>query len=290
MPERPDLEYVVPILARELAGTTIASARAENAVVLHVLLPERLDALLPGAEIRRVTRRAHAVVLELAGARALDLVISPMLAGRFSITRPGETRIPTDLAFSLALGDGRELRVRDDVQSSKVYVLARGDFDKIPGLQRVGLDVLDPRVFTPEAFRAAARGRRDLAKDFLMDGAALDSMGDAYADEVLFEAKIHPKATVTSLSDEETDRLHAAIARVLGDATRTIARRAPALDERLRDFLKVRGRPGQPCPRCGDKLRRASVHGHDAIFCPACQPEARRGTAADPRRARREPG
>ncbi|WP_437913006.1 DNA-formamidopyrimidine glycosylase family protein [Sorangium sp. So ce302] len=290
MPERPDLEYVVPILARELAGAAVAAARAENSVVLHVLLPERLDALLPGAEIRRVARRAHAVVFELDGARALDLVISPMLAGRFSITRPGETRIPTDLAFSLTLGDGRELRVRDDVQMSKVHVLARGDFDRIPGLQRVGLDVLDPRVFTQEAFRAAARGRRDLAKDFLMDGTALDSMGDAYADEVLFEARIHPKATVQSLSEEETDRLHVAIARVLGDATRTIARRAPALDERLRDFLKVRGRPGQPCPRCGDKLRRASVHGHDAIFCPACQPEVRRSAAGDPRRARREPG
>lgn len=290
MPERPDLEYVVPILARELSGATVSAARAENAVVLHVLLAERLDALLPGAEIRRVARRAHAVVFELEGARAFDLVISPMLAGRFSITRPGETRIPTDLAFSLTLGDGRELRVRDDVQMSKVHVLARGDFDKIPGLQRVGLDVLDPRVFTQEAFRAAARGRRDLAKDFLMDGTALDSMGDSYADEVLFEARIHPKATVQSLSEEEADRLHAAIARVLGDATRTIARRAPALDERLRDFLKVRGRPGQPCPRCGDKLRRASVHGHDAIFCPACQPEARRSAAGDPRRARREPG
>ncbi|WP_437607022.1 DNA-formamidopyrimidine glycosylase family protein [Sorangium sp. So ce834] len=290
MPERPDLEYVVPILARELAGATVAAARADSPVVLRVLLPERLDALLPGAEIRRVGRRAHAVVFELAGARALDLVVAPMLAGRFSITLPGETRIPTDLAFSLALKDGRELRVRDEVQMSKIYVLARGEFDKIPGLERVGLDVLDPQVFTQDAFRTAACGRRGLVKDFLMDKAALDSLGNAYADEVLFEAQIHPKATVKGLSEAELDRLHAAIARVLGDATRTIAQRAPALDEKLRDFLKVRGRPGQPCPRCGDKLRRASLHGYDAIYCPTCQPEEGKGAAAELRRAKRTPG
>ncbi|KYF72950.1 DNA-formamidopyrimidine glycosylase family protein [Sorangium cellulosum] len=290
MPERPDLEYVVPILARELAGATVVGVRADSPVVLRVLLPERVDALLPGAQIRRVARRAHAVIFELGGPRALELVISPMLAGRFSITLPGETRIPTDLAFSLVLADGRELRYRDEVQMGKVYVLARGDLDKIPGLGRVGLDVLDPLVFTPEAFRAAARCRRDLAKDFLMDKAALDAMGNAYADEVLFEAKIHPKAAVKGLSDEEIDNLHAAIVRVLGDATRTIAQRSPALDEKLRDFLKVRGRPGHPCPRCGDKLRRASVHGHDAIFCPTCQPEDRKSASLNLRRPRREPG
>ncbi|MGK3958999.1 zinc finger domain-containing protein [Sorangium sp. So ce118] len=66
----------------------------------------------------------------------------------------------------------------------------------------------------------------------------------------------------------------------------TIAQRAPPLDEKLRDFLKVRGRPGQPCPRCGDKLRRASVHGYDAIFCPSCQPEDRKGAAVNARRTR----
>ncbi|WP_104987733.1 DNA-formamidopyrimidine glycosylase family protein [Sorangium cellulosum] len=290
MPERPDLEYVVPILARELRGAAVARARADSPVVLRILLPERLDELLPGATITRVTRRAHAVVLELAGARALDLVISPMLAGRFSIAPPGEQRIPTDLAFALTLADGRELRYRDEVQMGKVYVIARGDYDKIPGLGRVGLDVLDPRVFTREAFRAVARGRRDPVKDLLMDKAALDAMGNAYADEALFEAKIHPKVSVKSLSEETLDRLHGAIVRVVGDATRIIAERAPALDEKLRDFLKVRGRPGQPCPRCGDKLRRAPVHGHDAIYCPSCQPEERRGAAGELRRVKREPG
>jgi formamidopyrimidine-DNA glycosylase len=70
VPERPDLEYVVPILARELRGATIAAARASNPVVLRVCLPERIDELLPGEAIRDVTRRAHFVLVHLEGARA----------------------------------------------------------------------------------------------------------------------------------------------------------------------------------------------------------------------------
>jgi formamidopyrimidine-DNA glycosylase len=68
---------------------------------------------------------------------------------------------------------------------------------------------------------------------------------------------------------------------VIGDATRTIAKRKPPLDEKLRDFLKVRGRHGEPCPRCGATLRSAGVHGHDAEFCPECQPATRRSGIVD---------
>src|SRR5205085_10347176 len=135
-----------------------------------------------------------------------------------------------------------------------------------------GLDVLDPRAFSREAFRELAGRRRDQAKVFLMDKAALDSLGNAYADEVLWEARIHPKTRVRALAAEEVDRLHDAIARVLGEARGEIARRGPALDEKVRDFLKVRGRPGEPCPRCGAKIRPAAVLAHDALFCPACPP------------------
>jgi formamidopyrimidine-DNA glycosylase len=106
-------------------------------------------------------------------------------------------------------------------------------------------------------------------------------MGNAYADEVLFAAGIHPKTMVRSLAPDALDRLHDAIVEVLSEARRTIEERAPALDEKLRDFLRVRGRAGEACPRCGAKLRKAGVHGHDAIFCPECQPDARKSALVD---------
>jgi formamidopyrimidine-DNA glycosylase len=278
MPERPDLEYVVPILARELAGRRITGFRVKKPVVLRLAVEGKPEELLPGKVFGPVRRRAHFVRFDLG--EELELVVSPMLAGRFAIA-PAADKSPADLAVALALDDGRELRYRDDVQMGKVYVIARGDWDQVPGLAKIGVDVLDRKAFTREAFREIAARRRDQVKVFLMDKTALDAMGNAYADEVLFEARLHPKTFVKALSPDEVDALHDAIVKVIGDATKTIAKRKPALDEKLRDFLKVRGRHGQPCPRCGTKLRSAGVHGHDAEFCPQCQPATRRSGIVD---------
>jgi len=280
MPERPDLEYVVPILAKELRGAEITAVRVDKPVVLRVLLPAKVDELLVGRKIDRVVRRAHFVRFGLRGEPPLEIIVSPMLAGRFTIG-PAEAKAPRDTAMTFVLGDGRALRYRDDVQMGKVYVLPKDALDGIPGAANIGVDVLDPKVFTPGAFVALAKARRDQAKVFLMDKSALDAMGNAYADEVLFEAGIHPKAMVRSLPASMLERLHGAIVKVLGEARATIAERKPPIDEKVRDFLKVRGRPGEPCVRCTTKLRRAGVHGHDAIFCPTCQPDGRQSGLVD---------
>jgi formamidopyrimidine-DNA glycosylase len=285
MPERPDLEYTVPILAAELRGARIAAVHIDKPVVLRVLLPAKVDDLLIGRSIAGVTRRAHFVRFALAGEPPLEILVAPMLAGRFTIAKSG-AKAPRDTAMTFALEDGRALLYRDDVQMGKVYVLPPDALASVPGAAEIGVDVLDPAAFTLPAFLALAKTRRDQAKVFLMDKSALDAMGNAYADEVLFEAGIHPKTMVRSLDQEQLARLHAAIVKVLGEARATIAARKPPIDEKLRDFLKVRGRPGEPCVRCGTKLRRAGVHGHDAIFCPECQPDGRKSALLDWRKAK----
>ncbi len=282
MPERPELDYVVPILARELSGLAIIGLRVDSPVVLRVALREPASEVVPGATIEGVARRAHFVVFALRGAagRALELVVAPMLAGRFSLEAPTARRT-ADLALTLALSDGRELRYRDDVQMGKAYVIEAGQRRNVPGLEHVGVDVLDAKSFSRAAFRALAKTRHDQVKVFLMDKSALDAMGNAYADEALFEARVHPKTFVRSLSAEEIDRLHDAIVTVLAEASAEVARRAPPLDEKVRDFLKVRNRHGKPCPRCGSTIRKAGVHGHDAFFCPTCQPDERGSAIVD---------
>ena len=256
MPERPDLDYVVPLLDRELRGRTLTAMRVRKPVVLRA--PSDVTGTVQG-----VSRLAHVVLIDL-GDRVL--AISPMLAGRFQL----DGRETADLAVAWRLDDGRELRYRDEVQMGKVYLLAPGARPK--GLETVGVDVLSP-AFTREHFRALARTRRDQVKVFLMDKGALDAMGNAYADEVLWEARIHPKRMVRELSPDEVDTLHDAIVHVLESAGRTIRERAPPLEEKLRDFLHVRGRKNQPCDRCGTTLRTTGVHSHDAYFCPTCQPD-----------------
>jgi len=280
MPERPDLEYVVPILRRELVGRTIRALRTKKPVVWRVAVAGTPEALLVELSFADVQRRAHFVLFQFASPAAIELVVSPMLAGRFALA-DRRTRSPGDLAVGMTLSDGRELRYRDEVQMGKLYLIAAGAWQQVPGLGTVGLDVLDDGVFTREAFRAAARTRRDQIKVFLMDKTALDALGNAYADEVLWEAGVHPKRPVRSLSADDLDRVHDAIVRVLGAARSTIAARQPPLDEKLRDFLRVRGRAGHPCARCGATIRTARVHAGDAHFCPHCQPDTRRSVFVD---------
>jgi formamidopyrimidine-DNA glycosylase len=284
MPERPDLEYVVPILAREITGCSIAGVRVDKPVVLRVALRDPVTVVV-GRTIQSVERRAHFVVFELPGEPRLEIVVAPMLAGRFTIAAPKDRR-PADLALTLELSDGRELRYRDDVQMGKVYVVEAQREDQVPGLTKIGIDVLG-KAFTHAKFRAIAKMRKDQVKVFLMDKSALDAMGNAYADEVLWEAKIHPKAFVRSLDEGDLDRLHDAIVTVLREARAEVARRKPPIDEKVRDFLKVRNRHGAACPRCGTVIRKAGVHGHDAFFCPECQPDDRKAAIVDFRRAKR---
>ncbi len=286
MPERPDLEYVVPILDRELRGKTVAAVRVVKPTVLRLAVEGTPESLLAGRTFDSAVRRAHFVLFAWKDHAPTELVVSPMLAGRFSIV-PAGTKMPGDIAVVFSLTDGRELRYRDDVQMGKVYVIPRGGHSQVPGLAKIGVDVLDARKFTREAFRALAKKRRDQAKVFLMDKSALDAMGNAYADEVLWEARLHPKTIVRGMSDEQLDRLHDAIVAVLTNARDVIAARKPPLDEKLRDFLKVRGRHGESCPRCGTVIRSAGVHGHDAEFCPHCQPDDRASSIVDWRKTRK---
>jgi formamidopyrimidine-DNA glycosylase len=280
MPERPDLEYVLPRLDEALRGTTITGARVKKPVVLRVAIAGGLEANIVGRTIERVWRRAHFAMFEFRGEPPVEMAIAPMLAGRFVVVDANQ-KSPGDLAVAFALSDGRELRYRDDVQMGKVYVFRAGEWKHAPGLEHVGVDVLDAKKFTRAAFKKLARTRRDQAKVFLMDKSALDAMGNAYADEILWEAKIHPKTWVKSLTDEDLNTLHDAIVSVLTNARDVIAKRAPPLDEKIRDFLSVRNREGDPCPRCGTRIRAAGVHGHDAFFCPTCQQETRRGGIVD---------
>lgn len=297
MAERPDLDYWVPWLARDLPGAKIARVQVDKPVVLRVVVRGSFEELVTGRAIESVARRGNFVMFGLGAAGpdrpALDMAVSCMLAGRFRILdaaeATGKPKLPGDRAVSFFLEDGRILVYRDDVQMGKVYVLDRGAYASVPGLEKIGVDCLDKKKFTLKAFVALAKKRRDQAKVFLMDKSALDFFGNAYADEALFEARIHPKAFVRTLDDASLAALHAAIVKTLDDSRRIIHERKPPLDEKLRDFLSVRLHAGEPCPRCKTRIRKAGVHGHDAFFCPTCQPDGRGSSIVDWRKLKEAP-
>ena len=167
-----------------------------------------------------------------------------------------------------------ELRYLDEKRMGKVYVVPRARLAEVPVLGRLGVDLLSP-AFTLETFRDLARKRRDQVRQFLMDKSALASIGNAYADEILFAARLHPKTFTSKLSPEEIDRLYQAIGEVTRRAIEEIRRRDEPIEVKVRDFLSVRGRDGQPCPVCATTIRAVRVGDGDACFCPQCQPATR---------------
>jgi formamidopyrimidine-DNA glycosylase len=268
MPELPDLLHVLGKLRARLLGRTVTAERLREPVLLRCLVHGNLSLLL-GRSLRDVTRRAHFVIFHFDG---FDLAVSPMLAGRFKFAAPGDR---DEAALGFALGfDELELRYLDDKKMGKAYLAAAGDLGAVPGLQAIGVDVLSPQ-FTVERFASLLKHRRDQVRVFLLDKRALDSLGNAYADEVLFEARIHPKTWCRSLTHDDAVRLHGAIVAVLKEAVAEVARRDEPIEVKVRDFLKVRLKA--ECPRCGARIRKAGVKGMDAYFCPTCQPATREG-------------
>jgi formamidopyrimidine-DNA glycosylase len=268
MPELPDLLHVQGKLRARLLGRTVTGERLREPVVLRCLVHGNLSLLL-GRTLHEVGRRAHFLVFHFDG---FDLAVNPMLAGRFRFAEPG-ARDEASLAFALAFGDV-ELRYLDDKKMGKAYLTTAGDLKVIPTLDTIGVDLLSAQ-FTRERFESLLRHRRDQVRVFLLDKRALDSLGNAYADEVLFEAGIHPKTWCRSLSHDDAVRLHDAIVNVLQHAVAEVARRDEPIEVKVRDFLKVRLKAD--CPRCGARIRKAGVKGMDAYFCPRCQPATREG-------------
>jgi formamidopyrimidine-DNA glycosylase len=268
MPELPDLLYVQKHLHERLVGRHVTDERVREPVLMRFAVRGNLSLLL-GRTLADVQRKSHFLVFRFEG---LDLAVNPMLAGRFRFAAPSDADEGT-LGFALGFGDV-ELRYLDDKKMGKAYLIATEDWKAIPGMQTGGLDILSPE-FTRERFVSLLKHRRDQVRVFLLDKKALDSIGNAYADEVLFAAGIHPKSFCRSLSHDDGVRLHDAIVTVMNEAVAEVAKRGEPIEVKVRDFLKVRRK--ETCPRCGGRLRTAGVKGMDSWFCPHCQPATRAG-------------
>ena len=277
MPELPDLVHVEAGLRAAVVGKHITAARTGDPTVLRIMVPEPFPGVLVGRTLAGVERRGH--FMRFALDNDLVIVVNAMLVGRYRLVPPGaepSKKDPRSLALALVFDGGApELQYLDDKRMGKVYVARAADEQTIPIYGQLGADVLSP-AFTREAFGALIARRRDQVRAFLMDKRALASIGNAYADEILFAAGLHPKTFCNKLAPADVDALHAAIGRVLNDAIAEIRKRDEPIEVKVRDFLKVRGRDGKPCVVCGTTIRAVRVGDGDACFCPHCQRETRK--------------
>ncbi len=155
----------------------------------------------------------------------------------------------------------------------KVYLLAPGAGDAdVPQYAGQGAEA-GALAWSADEFAKRARSTRRELRNLLMDDEFIAGIGNAYADEILWAAKLHPKRRVASLDEGEMDRLRGALHATLERAAEIVeSQLPPELGTKIRTHMNVRGRAGEPCPRCGTKIVRTR-HGLDEMYvCPKCQP------------------
>ena len=267
MPEWPDLHVVRVRLEKALVGREIVLVRVGDPLVLRAARP--VDTALAHRRITAVRHRGKFLIFDLdKGA----IVVNPMLAGVFELT-DAEAKLTRTTALSLVLDDGTDLRYRDDKRMGKVHVLEEGEgTSSIHGFDQVGPDAGD-FSWSEREFAERARATRREVRNLLQDQTFLSGIGNAYADEILWEAKLHPKRRVFTLTDEEMSRFYRALKDVIARGAREVeAGLPPELGTKIRDHMKVRGHKGKPCPRCGTPIVKTR-HGLDDMYlCPRCQP------------------
>jgi formamidopyrimidine-DNA glycosylase len=222
---------------------------------------------LTGEAPARVDRRGKFLVITLAPS-GLYLAINPKLTGRLQLCPPAEKKAGP-LHLTLHFDDPpTELRYVDAKLMGQIYLTET--LEKIPTFDEMGPDALS---ISPEDFRTRLRRYRGEIKGILVRAAFVAGIGNAYADEILWNARLHPYRKRTGLSPEEIDRLYQAIGSTLREATIKVRQEmSEAIHLKPRDFFAVHMRPGEPCPRCGTPVSAITANQRITNFCRTCQP------------------
>jgi formamidopyrimidine-DNA glycosylase len=192
-----------------------------------------------------------------------------MLAGHFHLAKP-KKKLTGGICFSLDIG-GEVLEYHDKKKMGKVYVVAKGEYGSISGYLNQGV-AIDSEGFNFEVFKRLIKGDRRQVRVFLMDHSKMSALGNAYSDEVLFEAGIHPKTFCNQLDPKEIQKLYESVVGVVQWAIDEVEGADKPLGSKVRNHVRVRNRKGEACQRCGTTIRRTQVYGYDSFFCPHCQP------------------
>jgi formamidopyrimidine-DNA glycosylase len=274
MPELPETETIARDLHREVRGARITAVHVTKADVLREVTPRQLGKRVTGAVITRGWRRAKLVVLDLSTGD--HLVVQPRFTGALLIDAgdlPAREREYSTL--ELTLHDGRSIHYRDIRRLGTVALMPGDRFARYSSA--LGVEPLDP-AFTGEHLSGLLRGSRQAVKKVLMDQRAVAGIGNIYANEALFRARIDPSRAGRAVTADEVARLQVAIVGVL---TESIAARGTSFRD-YRDAsgarggfverLAVYGRAGEPCPRCAARLIGThAIDGRMTVLCARCQ-------------------
>jgi formamidopyrimidine-DNA glycosylase len=280
MPELPEVETLARGLQRELRGRRVLSVELGKTDFMDN--PAEIERELPGSRIQRVERYGKFMLLRFEGspeggvAGESALLVHLGMTGTMMPRPVSEPRAKHTHLVAL-LDDGRELRYIDPRRFGRIAWLTGEQLRE--ELLRFGAD---PLLISLEEFLQRVHGRRARIKAMLLDQGVLRGVGNIYADESLWKAKIHPARIGARLRADEVESLYGALQQILEKA---IVLRGSSIS----DFLdaagepgeyqlhhKAYGREGKACYRCKTPIRRIVVAGRSSFFCPNCQKTPRR--------------
>jgi formamidopyrimidine-DNA glycosylase len=278
MPELPEVETVVRDLRPEVAGRSIVAVPHAASSVIRYPAPEVLAALLPGGSFDSVRRQGKYILCGLSregGPAGEALIVHLGMTGHLEVCDAAAPERP-HTHLRAQLDDGRELRFADARRFGRVI---HGDPVTLSAarlIPRLGVEPLGEE-FTPARLDAVLRTTTRTVKAALLDQRGVAGLGNIYVDEICHRAGVRPTRRCPRLTRRERAALHAAVISVLQAAIRN---RGSTIDD-YRDLwnargghqeeLRVYGRGGSSCMRCGEVLRRTVVAGRGTTYCPACQ-------------------
>ena len=282
MPELPEVETVRVRLEPVLTGKRLEHVEIADSRLTRPFDPVVVAAELQGERVERVDRRGKYLVVRFESGRVL--LVHLRMTGSFYVAPPGSLPDDPHRRAVITLEDGSDVGYRD-MRRFGTWLLLEPD-ETEPYLEaRVGEEPLEQGFSARELVTKLSR-RRAPVKAVLLDQRVFAGMGNIYADEALWRARIHPLRPANEIAPEELRRL----ARGARDALRMgIARQGSTISTyrqpdgapgRMQHEFKVYGRAGEPCDRCGMPIEKIRVAGRGTSYCPGCQAYAASGSSS----------
>jgi len=269
MPEIPDLEAIRHYLMPRLEGRTVSRTVAPIPWLIRTGASDLGS--LQGHGFTSITRIGKFLLFHVDDGRIV--VVNPMLTGRFHWVE-ADAKKPGMLGVVLTFDDGHELRYSDMRRMGRWYIVAdEAALQTVPQMEKLGPDAL---ALDEDGFVQLMRPRRGQVKNTITNQEAIAGIGNAYSDEILWAAGIHPHRRGATLEEEDWRRLFRAMRSVLeasmAQVDATVQAEGLGRKEEWREHLKVHRRAGESCPRCGGDIRSQVRGGSETNYCVPCQP------------------
>ncbi len=273
MPELPEIETVKRTLSPLIINAQISNCHIEREQIIKHPEAKSFAKRIKGQTIVATGRRGKYLLIHLASGD--DLIAHLRMTGRMLCTDQGHPLLPhTHVIFRL--NNGRELRFADTRRFGCLWLKAKDETDDFTGISRLGIEPFD-QAFGWKYLKEKLHKRHIAIKQGILDQSILAGLGNIYADEVLFAAKIHPERKTDTISDQEWQAIAANIPPIL---LSSIANNGTTFSDYLDGAgqkgknmpnLKAYKRAGLPCVNCGEILLKTRVGGRGTSYCPKCQ-------------------